>query len=41
MIPKFCSVDVKSIHERIYVVERTPGIHSEKIMNRDKDEKKK
>ena len=41
IIPKFRIVDVKSIHERIYVVEETPGIHSEIIMNRDIDEKNK
>ena len=40
MKPKFCIVDVESIHERIYVVEETPGVHSEIIMNRDIDEKK-
>ena len=41
MTPKFRIVDVESIHERIYVVEETPGIHSEIIMNRDTDEKNK
>ena len=41
MIPKFRIVDVESIHERIYVVEETPGIHREIIMNRDNDEKNK
>ena len=39
MKPKLCIVDVESIHERIYVVEETAGIHSEIIMNRDMDEK--
>ena len=41
MIPKFRIVDVESIHERICVVEETPGIQSEIIKNRDNDEKNK
>ena len=37
--PKFRIVDVQNIHERIYVVEETPGIHSE-LNNLEENNKK-